>query len=39
MKTAYIIFFYVMLAAFIGSCIYLFIDARKYSKTNKNEDK
>jgi hypothetical protein len=28
-----------MLTSFIGSCIYLFIDARNYSQTNNNEDK
>jgi hypothetical protein len=39
METYYKIFYYVMLAAFIGSCIYLYIDARNYSQTNKNENK
>jgi hypothetical protein len=39
METYYKIFYYVMLAAFIGSCIYLYTDAVKYSQTNKNEDK
>ena len=35
----YKLFFHIMLVAFIGSCIYLFIDARNYSQTNNNEDK
>ena len=39
MEIYYKAFYYVMLVAFIGSCIYLFIDARHYSQTNKNEDK
>jgi len=39
MELYYEIFFYTMLTSFIGSCIYLVIDARNYSKTNKNEDK
>jgi cbb3-type cytochrome oxidase subunit 3 len=39
MKTAYSIFFYVMVLAFIGSCIFLYIESRNYSENNKNEDK
>jgi hypothetical protein len=39
MELYYEIFFYTMLTSFIGSCIYLFIDARNYSQTNNNEDK